>query len=357
MASSGSISISKAEKSFIQAGLISNPPSRADGRSLYDFRAISLETGFAPLANGSARLSIGRNPHDGSGGTEVLAASKLEVESVEPGGGGVDGGRIACTVTCSPAAYPHLSSSALDDLQYDITTVLHETLTHRSLHPKNLGILIGKKAWVLHLDIVVLVDSGNVYDAVFMAARAALWDTKVPRTRSVEYKAKKGVVGAGGAISSSIGKKKGAGSGEEGGGGDMDVAEEVVSGFDTRQIRNATDFELPDYWDEGEVLDGRDAWPVCVTLNVVPPTHFLDATLPEEAATSLRLLLMFAFDPSRHDSPNVQGMRTLGTGELEVSQLQELIKQGEKYARYIWTALNTKLKEESLGRLKDRTKF
>ena len=92
-------SISKAEKAYIQAGLLANPPSRADGRSLYDFRAISLETSIAPLANGSARLSIGRNPHDGSGGTEVLAAAKLEVESVEQGGGGVDGGRMACTVT------------------------------------------------------------------------------------------------------------------------------------------------------------------------------------------------------------------------------------------------------------------
>jgi exosome complex component RRP42 len=143
-----------------------------------------------------------------------------------------------------------------------MTTVLSETLTHRSLHPKNLGILAGKKAWVLHLDLVVLVHSGNVYDALFMAARAALWDTKVPRTRSVEYKAKKEVAGCaiGGA------GKKSAG---EGGGGDMDVDEEVVSGFNTRQIQNAIDFELPDYWDEGEVLDGRDAWPVCVTLNLV----------------------------------------------------------------------------------------
>lgn len=88
---------------------------------------------------------------------------------------------------------------------------------------------------------------------------------------------------------------------------------------------------------------------------------------------------MFAFDPSRQDSPNVQGMRTLGTGELEVSRLQDLIKvshsvlaffamsavfdhchnlqQGEKYARNIWSALNAKLKEENVARLKDRTKF
>lgn len=94
-----STSISKAERSYIQAGILANPPSRADGRSIYDFRSIALETGVAPLANGSARLSIGRNPHDGSGGTEILAATKLEVESIEPGGSGVDGGRISCTVS------------------------------------------------------------------------------------------------------------------------------------------------------------------------------------------------------------------------------------------------------------------
>ncbi len=43
----------------------------------------------------------------------------------------------------------------------------------------------------------------------------------------------------------------------------MDIDEEVVSGFDTRQIQTATDFELPDYWDEGEPLAGREAWPLC----------------------------------------------------------------------------------------------
>jgi exosome complex component RRP42 len=80
-----SVSLSKAEKSFIQAGLLYNPPSRADGRSLLDFRNVALETGVAPLANGSARLNTGRS-HDGGGGTEVLAASKLEVENVNEEG-------------------------------------------------------------------------------------------------------------------------------------------------------------------------------------------------------------------------------------------------------------------------------
>jgi exosome complex component RRP42 len=165
----------------------------------------------------------------------------------------------------SPSAYPNLSTGALDDLQYDLTTVLNQTLSDRSLHPSNLVILPGKKSWLLNLDIVVLADSGNIYDALFMAARAALWDTKVPRTRSVEYKAK---------------KKETVSKGAVGGSGDMDVDQDTTSGFDTRKIiSNAIDFELPDYWDEGEFLDGRDRWPVCVTLNLVRVTTGSSATL------------------------------------------------------------------------------
>ena len=38
---------------------------------------------------------------------------------------------------------------------------------------------------------------------------------------------------------------------------------------DRVQIVTPTDFELPDYWDEGEVLAGREKWPICVTLNLV----------------------------------------------------------------------------------------
>lgn len=150
----------------------------------------------------------------------------------------------------SPAAYPHLSTIALDDLQHDLTTVVHQTLSNPTLHPKNLGILPGKKSWLVVLDLVVLSDAGNVYDALFMAARAAFWDTKVPRTRKIEYSRKAGGLG------------------------DMDVDDEALSGFDTRAQSTALDFEIPDYWDEGEDLDGKDRWPVSVTLNVVRHIFF-----------------------------------------------------------------------------------
>ncbi|KAJ8072717.1 hypothetical protein PM082_016276 [Marasmius tenuissimus] len=146
----------------------------------------------------------------------------------------------------------------------------------------------------------------------------------------------------------------------------MDVDEDTSSGFDTRKIAGAIDFELPDYWDEGEVLEGRDRWPVCVSMNMVLPTHFLDASPQEEASTSIRVLLMFSFL-----SPNqttLQGMRMLGPGEIKLSGLKELIKvfplskfslfihakrvqqEGEKYAKEIYSALTSKLKDEDIRR-------
>lgn len=273
-------SISKTERSYIQSSLQANPPLRADGRSLLDYRTVFLETGVAPLANGSAKLNIGKSPQEGGGGTEILAATKLEVEDVETGDG-VDGGRLVCTVTwcvllldpaeaelrssghlgcvsdpfkdSSPSAYPNLSSNALEELQYDLTTILHQALAHPELHPCNLGILPRKKAWLLSVDLVVLSDGGNTPDALFMAARAALWDTRVPRTRPIQYQVRRG----GGANSDAMEV-------------DGDPAAGTGSAFDTRDMkRDAADFEVPDYWDEGEVLDGRDRWPVCVTLNLV----------------------------------------------------------------------------------------
>ncbi|KAF8720784.1 hypothetical protein AX14_010771 [Amanita brunnescens Koide BX004] len=131
---------------------------------------------------------------------------------------------------------------------------------------------------------------------------------------------------------------------------------ETDSGFNTRRMPKATDFELRDYWDEGELLDGRERWPVCVTLNLVPPAHYLDATSPEEAATPLKLLLIFSFPSS--STSMLQGIRMLGPGELDLKITQGLVQEGEKYARELCASLDAKLKEEELRRnQKAYTKF
>lgn len=98
--------------------------------------------------------------------------------------------------------------------------------------------------------MTILSDSGNVYDVIFMASRAALWDTKVPKTRSIQYAARQGT-----RVSEQV--------------MDTENSVEESSGFDTRHLAKATDFELIDTWDEGEPLDGRERWPICLTLNIV----------------------------------------------------------------------------------------
>ena len=114
----------------------------------------------------------------------------------------------------------------------------------------NLAILPGKKGWIVHLDLLILSDSGNILDALFLASAAALHDTRVPRTRSIEYKAIKSY--AGDRLTSE----------------NADARTEQ-SGLETRTQKAPVDFELMDYWDEGEPLKTEVTWPVCITLNLV----------------------------------------------------------------------------------------
>jgi len=121
--------------------------------------------------------------------------------------------------------------------------------------------------------------------------------------------------------------------------------------FNTREVMKAADFELMDYWDEGEPLDVNQEWPVCVTLNLIsaksPPTYFLDATPQEEASIPLRLLLLFSFSLS---GTRLQSMRLMGDGEIQLESMTQLLEAGENHARKLFQALESKLREEDLRR-------
>ena len=92
--------MSKSEQSYIKSSILARPPQRADGRGLNGYRLIAVQVGgdVAPLANGSGRINVG--------GTEVIAAVRLEVEDIASGGGvlgadeslGQNGGRVTTSV-------------------------------------------------------------------------------------------------------------------------------------------------------------------------------------------------------------------------------------------------------------------
>jgi len=214
--------------------------------------------------------------------------------------------------------------SSCDDIQYDLSQLLNSTLGHSSLRPSNLSILPRKRSWLLNLDCIVISDAGNTYDVLFMAARAALWNTHVPITRPIEYRAPQRTSG--------------------------DAMDE--SGLDTRQVAQAADFELKDYWTEGDILDGRDRWPVCITLNLISSRHFLDADLREDAAVPLRLLLIFSCPNSQ--KPTLQGTRLIGSGEIEPSEVKSLVEAGQIYAMALTKTLHAKLQSDSVEFMSNR---
>jgi exosome complex component RRP42 len=143
----------------------------------------------------------------------------------------------------SQSAYANHTSAAIDDLSADLSTLLQSTLSTTLTPSPQLTIVPNLKSWLLTLDAVIISDSGNIVDTLFIAARAALWDTRIPRTRSVEFQSR-----------------------EEGNLEKGDVFKDAVS---TGKMSAAVDFELMDYWDDGEPLVGREAIPVCITLNLV----------------------------------------------------------------------------------------
>jgi exosome complex component RRP42 len=118
--------------------------------------------------------------------------------------------------------------------------------------PSDLCILHGKKSWLLNLDAVVLSDSGNIYDVMFTACRAALYDTRIPKTRAVAYQSTK--------MSNPTG---------------VETEDNFKAALQTRKQTRAADFELEDAWDEGVPLTDRDKWPICITLSIVSPNTVL----------------------------------------------------------------------------------
>ncbi|KAG8812474.1 hypothetical protein FRC17_002014 [Serendipita sp. 399] len=352
--------LSKAERSYIVSGLTARLGAsiRQDGRDVHDYRTIGVMTGdgVAPLANGSAKVSVG--------GTEVVAAVRLEVGDTSSysssggggggGGGGVgnDEGRIRCNVTCSPAAYPHLSSNQQDEIQNDLTSLLQSVYSRPTPphHPSsssssslsfwdqlesNLLILsTGKirKYWTLHLDAVVLSDAGNLYDVLFLACRGALWDTRVPRTRAVEYRH----------------QRQPDDKGEEEGGRDMWKEAIRSTHKNKRGGVGAADFELEDPSELGRWLIGRERCPAAVTLNILPTAHLVDATHAEEQAIPLKLVLLYSFandddEQKASSSALFLGMRLIGPGQVPLEYLKGLLQQGETYAQQLVVAFDAQL--------------
>lgn len=165
------VSVSESEKLYVLHGV--RDDFRVDGRGRKDLRPIVLETDIVTHASGSAHLRLANS--------DVLVGVKAELDT--PGADAPDEGRVEFFVDCSANATPEFEGRGGEELATDVSRTLARAYGKSSgaLNLKDLCLLPGQQCWILYVDILILECGGNLFDAVSMAVKAALYSTLIPR--------------------------------------------------------------------------------------------------------------------------------------------------------------------------------
>ncbi|KAK9817753.1 hypothetical protein WJX72_001640 [[Myrmecia] bisecta] len=166
--------LSQHERHYIQQGMAQNV--RNDGRTCEHYRPLKLEVGVLNMTSGSARVKLG--------GTEVVVGVKVDIATPSPDA--PDAGLAYYDVEISPLAGPEYLGYAGSELGASLAQRLARSMQAGSdgrggaVDLTALGIIKGKTCWAMYVDALVIRVDGNVLDAVSIAAKAALADTKLP---------------------------------------------------------------------------------------------------------------------------------------------------------------------------------
>uniref|UniRef100_A0A0M3I1E8 Ribosomal RNA-processing protein 42 n=1 Tax=Ascaris lumbricoides TaxID=6252 RepID=A0A0M3I1E8_ASCLU len=324
------IHLSDAEKVFIIHG--AEEGMRADGRSLFDYRPIIVETGVLATTNGSARVRLAS--------TDLLIGVKAELTVVEDfehyrnrinffvdcsanatplfvGRGGED---LAVEVTSAldvaydnPYVLPDLKKRVYyfqgrggEDLAVEVTSALDVAYDNPYVLPdlKKL-ILSPMHAWKLYVDIVILECGGNILDAAGIGVKAALRNTEICNV--IVRPADEGKCAIDLANDNTVWK--------------MDVSRA----------------------------------PLFVSVHKLGEANLVDASLTEEACS--RCTVSVAVSPTPECSQDgtmlneedciVTMVRQSGGGSLEMDSLDEMVRMGVRMVDELQKALDKRLKEES----------
>jgi len=159
-----------------------NNGKRLDGRSLTDYREITIEYGVSKHAEGSAKVKIGE--------TEVIAGVKLETGTPYPDN--LDEGTIIVNAEFLPLSNPDFESGPPGIESIELARVVDRGIREsKALDFKKLCIREGELIWMVLIDIYPLNDAGNLQDAASLAALAALSKASFPKlldNDKIDYK-------------------------------------------------------------------------------------------------------------------------------------------------------------------------
>lgn len=286
--------ISAAEKAWLFAGVASDV--RDDGRARLDYRELVVETGVLQQTNGSAVVRLG--------GTRVLVGIKVEVGQVSAAAPGH--GRLQCAVdwcgSCRAASVAvHNAAARIEQEERSATLSkrLENTLLPGNGASKDGGgldlsqliIVEGRECWVVYVDVLVLGNDGNLFDVMTMAARAALFNTRIPAIELVE--------------------------GED---GDLEIA----LSDDPMACKRL-------------VIDNV---PICVSLTKIGPHYVIDPTYEEELCMSMQAIV------SVDKKGRFCGISKSGRGNLHSSALLSMLESAKRIGLQLMERLDEVLAEE-----------
>ena len=150
---------------------LANDDKREDGRLLDEYRPISIETDVISKAEGSARVKIG--------GTQVIVGIKPQLG--EPFPDTPDLGVLMTGCEMLPMADPTFEPGPPSEDSIELARVVDRGIRESNLVDLDkLCVEEGKNVWMLFIDLHIIDNCGNLFDACELAVMAALESTKLP---------------------------------------------------------------------------------------------------------------------------------------------------------------------------------
>jgi exosome complex component RRP42 len=147
---------------------------RADGRGVEEYREIVIVPGIITQAEGSARVKLGD--------TEVYAGVKIEPG--EPYSDSPNSGVLITNAELIPLASPDFEAGPPREDAIELARVVDRGIRESGIiNFEQLCIEPSKKVWMVFLDLYILDDNGNLFDASLLAGLAALYTAKIPCER------------------------------------------------------------------------------------------------------------------------------------------------------------------------------
>lgn len=239
-----------------------------------------------PQTNGSSRLRIGN--------TDVLVGIKLEVDTPFPDSPNT--GKLEFFVDCSAVATPEFEGKGGEDLATEIANTLSRSYQSSStIDLKILCILPHKKCWKMYIDVLILQCGGNLFDAIGVAVKAALYSTEIPKVTAATL---------------------------DGGEADIQVSDDP---FDCIKLN-------------------VNNYPLLVTMCKIGDNCIVDPTAEEEACSSCNIIL------SVTPKGRITSILKTGHGSLQPTTMLKNLEIGTRVAKNLNEGLMEALnKEESLG--------